>query len=1213
MANKMCYSRLSPGQGSKRRLIKVPLTAIFMLLVCMQVSAKTYAQDVNLHLKNASLKSAFEKIKAQTGYSFLWKQSLLDKTPKINVDVKDADINTTLKACLSGMPLTYFIKGKVIYIKEKAQTETLSVTPPQVIQQEVHGRVTDSAGHPIASVTVAVRGGSAGTYSSSDGTYKISAKPGDVLVFTYVGYTSKEIVVGADAIIDVVLKEQNSSLNDLVVVGYGTQKRINLTGSVATVGSDKLVNRPITNLASALAGTAPGVRVTQGNGNPGSEGVSIQIRGVGSFNNSSPLILVDGVVADMVPLNTDDIASISILKDAASAAIYGSRAANGVILVTTKKGKRNQAPRVTFTGLYASEKPVTDLKFMSNTADWMELHNIAKINANPTTTSPDYAYSTIDEWRAADKDPNGTYTNPVTGQTIPNWLAYPNTDWAQLLFQPDQYQRYGVSVSGGSKNTSYLMSLGYQNNPGTLQNTGLQRYNMRVNLETKIADFITFGTQTYATKEFKDPGSTSMTYLLQAFPGITPIYKGLYGASEDPNTTQKDNILQGVAATGGQDNFTRINTSWYANADIWQGIVAEARFNYSEYMREDENYTKNLPRYSFRESFETPKENIGNLEQATTYRYSYKSTSYTADLLLRYNHSFGKHDVSGLFGYEQYYAENSGFNATMKGLLDWSVTDITSGATMESIGGSAKTEYAMLSYFGRVNYAYDNKYLFEANFRSDASSKFAPGHRTGLFPSFSAGWIISREPFFHSNTVNFLKLRASYGTLGNTVSGNYDWQTLYKDVNNVFNEQVANGVIQQTIQNLALSWEKLTTYNLGVEARFLQNRLSSELDVYYRHTADILTPAIIYLTMGNISAPMSNTASLGNKGIELTLGWNDKVGDFNYGISANVSYNSNKVTSFKGALNYEQDASTLDIWGNPTWRYTNLADVSTGGDTRRVKGHMIDEWFLRTPYQGNGTYMNADGTVNPAGGPKDGMVRTKADLEWVKSMIAAGYSFNNNTVGSGAANIWYGQLLMADVNKDGKYGNDDDRIFTGKSTTPKFIFGFNMTAAWKGFDLNAIWSGRFGSYSYINERGANGSILANTGDGVPADAWTKYYFYDAVKANTDYDNYDPATDPEANINAKFPRLLSSSSIMTSNTFYLYNTSYLKLKSLQIGYTFPNKWLRQTKINSLRIFVSGENLLTIKDKNFQGVDPELGSSIIVYPIARLFSGGLTLTF
>ncbi len=784
----------------------------------------------------------------------------------------------------------------------------------------ITGRITDSQGAPLAGVTIREKGGKISTSTNETGQYTISVPENTIILISYIGYQDQEVNSKGRSIINVSLEKNTSALDEVVVVGYGTQKKVNLTGSVATVGADKLTNRPIMNLAAALGGTAPGIRVTQGNGNPGSEDVSIRIRGTGSFNNNNPLILVDGAVADMVPLNTDDIENISILKDAASAAIYGSRAANGVILVTTKKGKKGEAPKIAFNELYAREQAQTDLKFMSSTADWMELHNIAKVNANPTSTSPDYTLSTIEDWRKANGDPNGIYTNPITGNSIPNWLAYPNTDWAQVLFQPQYYQRYGVSVTGGSDKSSYLMSAGYQNNPGTLANTGMKRFNIRTNLETKIADRITFGTQTYATKEYKQPGSTSMTYLLQAFPGMTPIYQGKYGASEDPNTTNKDNILQQVASNGGENNYTRINSTWYANADLWKGIVAEARFNYSEYMREDENYSQNLPRYSFRESFEKPKEGIGNLDQATTYRFSYKSSSYTANALLRYAHTFGKHDVGGLAGYEQYYSKTSGFNATQRGLLDWSVTDINSGGTMESIGGSdqnrkdnAKAENAMISYFGRVNYAYDGKYLFEGNFRSDASSKFAPGHRAGFFPSFSAGWVISNERFFDpaKTTVNYLKLRGSYGTLGNTISGNYDWQTLYQKVNNVFNESVANGVIQQTIQNLSLSWEKLTTYNLGLEASFLNRRLSVEADMYSRKTSDILTAAIIYLTMGNINAPMSNTASMNNKGIELNLGWNDKIGEFRYGVNGNISYNMNRVSGFKGTLKYEP----LSIYG----------------------------------------------------------------------------------------------------------------------------------------------------------------------------------------------------------------------------------------------------------------------------------------------------------
>ena len=497
-------------------------------------------------------------------------------------------------------------------------------------------------------------------------------------------------------------------------------------------------------------------------------------------------------------------------------------------------------------------------------------------------------------------------------------------------------------------------------------------------------------------------------------------------------------------------------------------------------------------------------------------------------------------------------------------MIDWNITDITSAAEMYSIGGDRKAVNAMLSYLGRVNYAYDGKYLFEFSFRSDASSKFAPGYRRGFFPSGSAAWRISEEPFFEPlrNTVSNLKLRASYGSLGNTVSGSYDWQALYSTVKNVFNESVQNGLIQSSIQNLGLSWEKVTTWDIGLDLGLFNNRLTAELDFYQRNTSDILTNSIIYKTMGTISAPMSNTTSLRNRGFEMSLGWADRVKGFSYGINLNLAFNKNVITDFKGDLNWEQDPNTLDIWGNPTWRYTNLADVSTGGDTRRVEGHMIDEWFLRRPYAGDATYYHADGSVNPAGGPRDGIIRTKADLDWVRAMMDAGYSFNNNLtqIGPDGSSLWYGDQIMADVNGDGKYGNDDDREFTGKSSTPKVTMGLNLYAQWKGIDVSMVWAGRFGSYHYLKACGANENLISNVRDQLPSDAWDKFYFYDAEAAYEgiirDEDGtirgttYDPAADPNARINSKYPRLLTSSGTAPSNTHYLQNTSYVKLKSLQ---------------------------------------------------------------
>ena len=1087
-------------------------------------------------------------------------------------------------------------------------------------QTTITGVVTDESGEPIPGVNIIIKGGTTGTISDVNGKYLITVPDREtVLVFSFVGFITQEIQPGDRTLINIIFQEDSRELEEVVIVGYGIQKKINLTGAVSTVSSEKITSRPAMNLSSSLAGLAPGVRVTQGRGNPGDENVSINIRGIASINASSPMVLVDGVIAEMTVVNPDDVESISILKDAASAAIYGSRAANGVVLITTKKGRKGK-PTVNASAMFAQEKAVTKLNFMSSTADWMAAHNRATNNNTPGNTLP-YEQAAINEWRSADANPNGMYVNPVNGNTVPNWLAYPNTDWAREMFRPSFYHRYNLAVSGGGDYATYMLSTSYQDNPGSLENTGMQRFNLRANVESKVSDFLTIGTQTWATKEFKEPGNISMTYMSQAFPGINPKHDGLFGTSEDPNMAMANNVLHSIASAGGEREYTRINTTWFANADIWNGLSFEARFNYSEYQRQDNTYSQDLPRYRFRDGIEQPATGSELLEQATTSRFSYFSSSYTADFILRYTASFGYHDISAFAAYEQHYAKTSGFRLNAKGLLDWNVIDINSAGDMLDWGtdaekrDAAKTALGMLSYFGRINYAYKGKYLAEVNLRSDGSSRFAPGNRWGTFPSFSLGWRLSEESFFSpaKDVVNNLKLKASYGSLGNQVSGFYDWQSIYIKKNNVFNESIQNGVVQSQLPNYALSWERTSTLNFGFESNFLKNRLGLDFDYFIRHTTDMLVNPPQYLTIGNVNSPRSNSAEMKNSGIDFNINWNDRIGDFRFFVGFNAFYNINEVTKYKGKLIYEADSKTPDIWGDPTWRYTNLADVSTSNDQRRiVEGHMVNEFFIRKPYHGNGSYMNSNGSVNPNGGPKDGMIRSKADLDWLRAMVGEGYSFNNKTIGTGAANIWYGDMIFADVNGDGKYGNDDDREFVGKSTVPKWVFGLNLSAEWKGFDLSMTWSGRLGSFHYIRARAANLNELTNTGDGVPWDALNKFYSYDALKAKDD-PSYDPASDLSANHLAKFPRLLSATSTMVDNTFYLYNTSYLKLKNLQVGYTFPKNWLAQAKISNIRVFLTAENLLSFTHKDFPAVDPELGGGVNVYPIARMMSGGISVTF
>lgn len=1111
------------------------------------------------------------------------------------------------------------------------QTIFAESTVVQQNQTTIKGVVTSSSGEPLIGVSVSVKGTQNGVITGLDGDYTLKVPVGNqTLLFSYVGFKPQEVNTDGKTTIDVVLQENAEVLDDVVVVGYGVQKKVNLTGSVASVDAAKLENRATSTLSTSLAGLSTGVNISQKSGDPGAEDVSFTIRGTGSFVGGSPMVLVDGASATMGSVNPDDVESVTFLKDGASAAIYGSRAANGVILITTKKGKGDSAPRVSYSNLFASQKAQSDWKLMSDMPTWMKWHNEAMLNSDPSTSEASLYYDQylIDTWAAANSNPNGT----DNGFGIPNWMAYPNTDWAQEIFKSSFFQKHNLSVSGGGKTSNYLLSLGFQDNPGTFNNTAQKRYNIRANVEAKIAEFITFGTQTYGTKTTKEPGDTDLAYryLNQAIPGINPEIDGKYGATEDPSMSPNNNPLRLITLKGGSRDETTINTTWYAKADIWDGLSAEARFNYQNIYNEQSLYDRNVPMYRFRNGTAEPIDGVGSTETATISRNSVKTESYLLNFLLHYNKQFGDHSVYALAGYEQTLWKKSGFSASKQGIIDWSVNDITSGANMQSIGGTALIDYAMISYFGRVNYDYKSKYLLEANLRADGSSMYAPGNRWGYFPSFSAGWRITEEPFFApvkaATMIDDLKIRASWGKLGNIPSGQYyPWQGLYSSSNLILNQNIAQGIGLSQNANPLLTWESVATTDFGIDVYMLKRRLNIGFDYYNKASSDLLVGVTPMLSMGSlVGSQYQNIGKMVNKGIELSMGWNDQVGKVRYNVNFNATYNTNKVTEYKGALEYGPLEGQYDAWGRPVYGYANLGEASTGGNNRVVQGHMFNEFYLNKPYSGSGSYYNQDGSVNPQGGPTNGMIRTKADLEWANAMVNAGYSFNGATVdmpkvdangnitGGRGNQLWYGSQIMADVNGDGIYGNSNDREFTGKSTAPKWMLGLSMSAEWNGFDFSMSWDASLGSYVYMNQTGVNGNI-SQSFDAINASAGSMYYQYDQKASITNYANYDPAADPNANINARYPRMLNGNSVMPDNTLYLLNTSYLKLRSLQIGYTLPKKIVNSIKLQNVRIFFSGENLLTFKDSDFVGVDPVLGNNFKVYPISRMYSGGLNVTF
>lgn len=1061
-------------------------------------------------------------------------------------------------------------------------------------QRTVSGTVTDETGRPLQDVSITVKNGGSGTKTDSAGRFSFQTAPTATLIFSSINFETLELPASQETL-SVILKPMTGTLGDVVVVGYATQKKVNLTGSVSSINADDLGGRPVTNVSSALAGLAPGVFVRQGSGKPGSDGASIRIRGVGTLNDANPLVVIDGIIGSMDAVNPDDIQSMSILKDAASASIYGSLAANGVILITTKKGSRGKTS-ITYNGFLSRTAPMNKVNFVTDYPSHMRLINEGLRNLGQAEQFPQ---ARITEWEAANANPNGTNSNGV-----PNWLAYPNTDWYDAMFINRTAQNHNLSVSGGSEKTLYLLSFNYLNNPGLMDHTGTERYQMRLNLESKINKVITVGTQTFASMQSLGMANTDnvFTFLNQTSPGVYPVFDGKFGYPSAPEESiTANNIASYLAGTEGDDNVTRFNTTLYSTITPIKGLSFETRFNYQFRQQERNTHAYPINRWDFAANVLRAAAPTPDL-MSTGYSFN-KDFTFTFDQVIRYGTRIGRdHDFAVLAGYNEFYFNYYDFSASRLGLIDYKITTLGSAGTTSNQANGQEYDRAGRYVFGRINYSFKEKYLFEGNLRYDGSSRFSPESRWGTFPSVAVGWRISEEGFFDKlkNTIQNLKIRASWGKLGNNASGDYAYQAVYTPVAYSFNGIAANGLRQGSIANPLLRWESTTQTNIGIEASFLRS-FNLELDWYNRLTDGILTAPPIPLVMGTASAPIQNTAAVLNRGIETRLGWSGKAGPVKVSIGGNFAYNYNTVTTYKGKLKQE---FITDASGNKVYT-SNIGAVSNNGSTTLiVEDHMINEYFVQTLYRGNGSYTNGDGTVNINGGPRDGMIRTAEDLTWVKSMMAAGYKFAPVTGTATAANralLNYGDFIYADNNADGVYGNTFDRKFTGTSSTPKYNYGFSADFSWKGIDLSMIWAGSAGmQYLWIQD-GYNSSTTRN-GWHVAERVATDHYYYNEA---------NPA-DVANNINGKFPRLKNNTDPqnVVGSDFWLYDAGYIKLKNLQIGYTIPQRIASRALVTRARIYVSAENLFMVT--NYPGQDPEIGGNV-GYPTMKQYALGVTLSF
>ena len=954
----------------------------------------------------------------------------------------------------------------------------------------VTGTVVSSLdGTVLPGVNVIVKGTTIGTTTDFDGGFSLSVSSEDLLVFSYVGFKTQEVSVGNKSSFSISLEEDASQLDEVIIVGYGTQKKANLTGSLSTVKTDDIKDRPITQASQMLSGQAAGVSVLQQSGKPGGDGATIRIRGVGTLGNSNPLILVDGVISSLDAVNPADIESMTVLKDAASASIYGSRAANGVILVTTKQGKVGKL-RVDYDG-YAGVQEATSLPdYVTNSVDFMELKNLAIHNEDPTA-SPFYSQAQIDEYR--------TGTDPY---------IYPNTDWNDVMYRTAFIQSHNLRVSGGTEKTKYSFSAGYLDQEGVLLGTSAEQYNVRMNLNSQVSEKFDFSVNISGRHDdIHDPvvGAGTLTgWVNRALPmyGVT-LADGRYADTWLGNSSQ--NSLAG-AQTGENDLMKdRYILSTTGTYEFIEGLKLTGMVAVQKEYNLRKTFIPELFTYNPK-TFEPKAQGSGGTP-LSAHNSSDQRTRITLNTRLDYARTFAEnHNTTFLIGFNQDTDRYDYMNASKAGIPSNALHEIDAGSVDPTAGGG-RVDFALQSYFGRVTYNFKEKYLFEANFRYDGSSNFADGNKWGFFPSVSAAWRISEESFMvNSDVVNNLKLRASWGQLGNQSIGPNQYSAFYSlGQSYSYGGSLVGGAAQNNLPNPDITWETSTQTDIGIDFDAWDGKLGVVVDYYNKLTEDILRSTSISSVVGGLSPPLVNLASVKNTGWEFAVTHRNTIGDFSYGISANYTTINNEVTK--------------------------IAAPSFGSYTRIEEGRPMNEFYVIKMI---------------------GIFQDEAEV------IAHGAQ-------PGAQP---GDVKFEDLDNNGVI-DGDDRQAAG-SSIPTSSYGITLDAEYKGFDFLMLMQG-FGGINAVTELE---QLPFFNGAGVP-----KFWVENAWTAE--------------NPNNSYPRLTRSSNYINNgwrtSSFLLEDSSFLRIKNIQIGYSLPQDWLDRVKINKFRIYVNAQNPFTFTD--YRGLDPE----------------------
>ncbi len=1090
--------------------------------------AMAQTPKVSLDEKDVSVKQFVRTLEEKTGYTFAYLDSDIDPAVLVTVSASDRPVLEVLAEVLPDMEAT--VKGRQIVLtrKEKAHPggNRTAAAP-----RRIKGLVYDDNGDPVVGAVLIVTGTREAAVTDSEGRYSIEAAGEAVLNVSCLGYITKDVRVGAGAVqANIELPLEMLKLEDAVVVGYGTQKKVNLSGSVASISTDAFAKQPITQASTALQGMAAGVTVTTGGGAPGADGGTIRIRGIGTFGGSSaaPLVLIDGVQGDINSVEASQIDKISVLKDAASSAIYGSRAANGVILITTKRGVKGQSS-LTYRNYFGYQEP-TALPELVTAEEYMMLANEATVNDGGI---PLYSDEYISHYR------ENHYLDPDN---------YPITNWQKRVLTGSGFtQSHNLVLTTSSEKVRMMTSFGYLDQDGIINNTGYHRYNMRNNMNVEILRNLHFRFDTSVNygrrKQVQHQGGV-FTFMNARDPLMLAQWSdGNYAAF----TGGTLNILPMIEkGEGGNIRRNALNLTGAA-ALTWEPfkwLTLEGTVAPRFVLNGVHNFEDLVTYYS---------DAYGTISNSSNAEYSSLTESLTQYFYGNYQFTatahkkLGNHDLKALVGASFEDMTETVLSGYRQEFAYPEYEVLSAGAANEyQVAKGTVSQWALQSFFGRLNYNYKERYLLEGNIRYDGSSRFAKGHRWGVFPSFSGAWRVSEEPWLQParKVLTELKFRASYGELGNqnigsdyyptiqtlTISSIYAGSTLYPIVglNNLANEDI--------------TWETSKMTDFGIDAA-LWNKIDITADWYYKTTDGILLQLAIPQTIG-LSAPYQNAGVVRNIGWEFNIGYKDSKGDFTWSASANLSDVRNKIIDMKGT------------------------------------------------YSGSGAIRNQEGSsINSLYGLKCyGMIRTQEQADWV-NMNCPQYNIISKP----------GDLVYEDYNKDGKIDNDDMQIIG--SCIPRYTFGFTLSGGWKGLNLSAQFQGVGQADAYLSGYYTQPCVQGGTFRKEHLDRWTA-----------------------ATPNGRFPRMSygNDNTLNTkTSTFWMGDASYMRLKNLQLSYTFPKALARKAGMKNLMFYLNATNLLTFTNY-YQGYDPEgqyssgddgatSGSFASNYPLVRTYTFGMEIKF